>query len=424
MAKAHRERLDLLHPDVRARALRVFDRGQQRGLSISITSSLRTYPEQAELYAQGRTKPGNVVTNARPGYSYHNFGLAFDFAVMKNGLLVWDEKHPHWIEFVRLAKEEEFAWGGDWARFPDYPHLEPANAPSLATLRARYPQGWSGTESQTADKGGSASTTTWQAQDELPLRRGHKDGTKRLVTRLQRRLRIDADGYFGDGTEQAVKEWQAVHDRRGNTVRRGSGLEVDGIVGDATWSSLMADTDDHHWLSAQEIAEAVGAKTSDVSENWPRLNAALREGSMNDDLTRIAAIATVVTEVGTPFRPIKEYGTKEYFTRMYEGRRDLGNTEPGDGARYHGRGYIQITGRANYRTYGRKLGVPLEDKPDLALDPKVAASVLAEYFKARDIPASARQRDWRSVRKKVNGGLNGWSTFERAVQALTRATGS
>ncbi len=414
MVKENRDRLDLLQPEVREKARSAFDRGQRRGLDICIVSTLRTYPEQQELYAQGRTKPGNVVTNAKPGYSYHNFGLALDFAVIKNGRLVWDQEHPHWREFVRIAKEEGFAWGGDWASFKDYPHLEIANAPSLATLRMRFPHGW------TAETDPPAK---WQARDELPLRRGHKDGTKRLVSQLQRRLRIDVDGQFGHGTEQAVKQWQAVHDKRGKSVPRGTGLEVDGVVGEITWGALFAeDVTDKGWLAPQEIARAVGAKTPDVSANWPLVDKALGKAGMSDDATRIAAVATIVTEVGTRFEPIHEHGSPAYFTRMYEGRRDLGNTEPGDGARYHGRGYIQLTGRANYRRYGQVLGVPLESRPDLALDSDVAARVLAEYFKARDIGSSARRGDWRAVRKKVNGGFNGWSTFDRLVQALSRAT--
>ena len=131
------------------------------------------------------TAPGNVVTNAKPGYSHHNFGLAFDFAVLKEGRPLWDQNHPHWNEFVRIAKEEGFAWGGDWSSFKDYPHLELANAPSLASLRVRFPRGW------TAE---SDPPARWQACDDLPLRRGHKDGTKRLVSRVQQRLRADVDG--------------------------------------------------------------------------------------------------------------------------------------------------------------------------------------------------------------------------------------
>ena len=174
-------------------------------------------------------------------------------------------------------------------------------------------------------------------------------------------------------------------------------------------------------LTSEQIAAAVGASVEDVQANWPAVEKALDARGMTDAATKIAAIATIGTEVGTTFRPINEYGGAAYFTRMYEGDSDLGNTRKGDGARYHGRGYIQLTGRANYRTYGKQLGLPLEEKPDLALTPEVAASVLADYFKARRIDASAAKGDWESVRRKVNGGLNGWPTFRDLVRKLEQA---
>jgi predicted chitinase len=174
-------------------------------------------------------------------------------------------------------------------------------------------------------------------------------------------------------------------------------------------------------LSARAVAQSVGAASSEVSQNWPLIEQALREAGMTDEKTRVAAAATVVTEVGRSFRPINEYGSTGYFTQMYEGRSDLGNTEPGDGARYHGRGYIQLTGRANYRAVGQRLGLPLESDPDLALRPDVAARILADYFKQHGIGAAAQAGDWQSVRVRVNGGLNGWSTYQQAVSSLLSA---
>ena len=175
-------------------------------------------------------------------------------------------------------------------------------------------------------------------------------------------------------------------------------------------------------LSPPAIARAIGAPKSDIDSRWPRIEKALQTEGITDTPSQIAAAATVVTEVGKDLRPISEYGGRPYFTRMYEGRSDLGNTRPGDGARYHGRGYIQLTGRANYRAYGRKLGLPLEDRPGLAMRPDVGARILAEYFKEREITHDARRGRWRSVRFKVNGGYNGWPKFRRVVTSLRHAS--
>lgn len=140
---------------------------------------------------------------------------------------------------------------------------------------------------------------------------------------------------------------------------------------------------------------------------------------MADRPVQIAALATIGVETGS-FAPIPEWASGA----EYEGRVDLGNIYPGDGRRYKGRGYIQLTGRANYRTYGQALGIDLESNPDLALDPTIAAAVFALYFATHrypngyGIPEAARAGDWRSVRILVNGGFNGWSDFIQFVQVL------
>ncbi len=165
----------------------------------------------------------------------------------------------------------------------------------------------------------------------------------------------------------------------------------------------------------QVIADILKCPLKDAEAYLPGVLEALQKKNILDRLTLIGAIATIGVETGG-FRPINEYGGPKYFTKMYEHRRDLGNNQPGDGARYHGRGYIQITGRANYREYGKKLGVDLEGNPELALDPKVGAEVLACYFYDRKVYQAARDKDWRKVRKLVNGGYNGWTEFNNFVQ--------
>jgi peptidoglycan hydrolase-like protein with peptidoglycan-binding domain len=263
----------------------------------------------------------------------------------------------------------------------------------------------------------------WRVRGTLPLQVGHRDGHTALVADIQRRLGIEDDGYFGPITAYAVQQWQATHDRRGSRVSRGGGLAVTGVVDQPTWTSLNQSLRrSGSWLRPREIADAVGVSTEVVTDHWPVIERALRSVGLADQGSRIAAVATVAVETASEFRPIREYGSPAYFTQMYEGRADLGNFRPGDGARYHGRGYIQLTGRKNYRAYGRRLGVPLEDRPWLALRPKVAARVLAEYFKLRGISVNAQRGQWRVVRIKVNGGLNGWSAFSQRVRSLLRAS--
>ena len=176
-------------------------------------------------------------------------------------------------------------------------------------------------------------------------------------------------------------------------------------------------------LTAAEIAGLLGSPPANVQQNWPGVYAACAEMGLTDCPTVIAVVATIGTEVGS-FAPINELGGTAYFTKLYEGRKELGNTQPGDGVRYHGRGFIQLTGRANYAKYGRALGIPLEDDPDLALTAAVAADILALYFKDRGLPALARKGDWEGVRRGVNGHLNGWERFSGLVQALEKAAGA
>jgi predicted chitinase len=175
------------------------------------------------------------------------------------------------------------------------------------------------------------------------------------------------------------------------------------------------------WLSTSAIARAIHSSDGTVASEWPVLNRALQQQGVTDRASRVAVLATVATEVGSRLKPINEYGGPAYFTQMYQGRTDLGNTHPGDGAKYHGRGYIQLTGRANYRNYGRILHLPLEQRPNLALRPGVAARIVVEYFKLHGIDAAAKRGDWHEVRTLVNGGLNGWSRFRSTVTSLHEA---
>lgn len=157
-----------------------------------------------------------------------------------------------------------------------------------------------------------------------------------------------------------------------------------------------------------------------VTANWPLVEAALDSHGIYSPLTAVAAISTIAVETGT-FNPCKERGGPSYLADLYEGRGDLGNNQFGDGARYRGRGFVQITGRWAYTHFGSETGHDLVNNPDLALDPVVSADILALYFRERGIPSFANTQNWQMVRRRVNGGLAGWPRFIEAIGKLTLA---
>merc|ERR1719410_2499719 len=108
------------------------------------------------------------------------------------------------------------------------------------------------------------------------------------------------------------------------------------------------------------------------------------------------------------FNTMEEYASGE----AYEGRTDLGNIYPGDGVRYKGRGFIQITGRYNYRLYGGIIGINLENNPTRAEDPDTAAQVALAYWDRIVAPSVSNFADTYAVTRLINGGTNGLADRE------------
>ena len=116
-------------------------------LNVSVISGHRSYTEQAALYAQGRTAPGNIVTYAKAGSSNHNFATAIDFGIFANGKYL-DAKEPGLTERVYRAIWNNIEaeglrvdWGGDWKRLKDTPHFEYRTGLTLAEMRERKEAG-------------------------------------------------------------------------------------------------------------------------------------------------------------------------------------------------------------------------------------------------------------------------------------------
>jgi peptidoglycan L-alanyl-D-glutamate endopeptidase CwlK len=132
-------KLEDLQPHVEEAAKRWLAACDAAGLEVLVTHTLRTNAEQDELYAQGRTKPGRKVTNAKGGQSFHNYGLALDFVPKRGGDLVWGTSGKDmllWMECIELAEKEGFESGARWTGFRDIPHLQITGGKTIAELKA------------------------------------------------------------------------------------------------------------------------------------------------------------------------------------------------------------------------------------------------------------------------------------------------
>lgn len=138
-----------------------------------------------------------------------------------------------------------------------------------------------------------------------------------------------------------------------------------------------------------------------------------------DDRWLAYVLATAFHETDRKMQPIHEYGNASYFEKRYGPppvgqkpavARELGNSQPGDGARFHGRGYVQLTGRRNYADWGKRLGIDLDGNPDLAVKADVATRILMEgsilgTFTRKKLGDffSPTKDDWLGARKVING---------------------
>lgn len=143
------------------------------------------------------------------------------------------------------------------------------------------------------------------------------------------------------------------------------------------------------------------------------LGLVLRDDVITDLRQRAYVLATVKHECARTWRPIAERYNGDpfkYFTDKYDGREDLGNTEPGDGYRFRGRGFVQLTGRSNYQKLSAVVGIDLVEKPDLALNEDVSFLILTAGMKFGEFTGkrleqyvSADRADYRNARRVVNG---------------------
>ena len=124
MRPASEKRLGKLHPALAAAVRAAAADLAARGITIEVVQGLRTFEEQAALYAQGRTKPGPIVTQARAGESNHNYGLAADVCPFVDGQPDWNAPIRVWAAIGDAASRHGLEWGGQWKKFLDKPHVQ------------------------------------------------------------------------------------------------------------------------------------------------------------------------------------------------------------------------------------------------------------------------------------------------------------
>ena len=127
--------LDDLLPAVKARVERFIAAAKAEGIDLLVTSTYRDNESQNALYAQGRTAPGKIVTNAKAGESFHNFRCAVDVVPIVAGKPRWDVKDEVWQKIGKLGKAQGLEWAGDWKRFKEYPHFQYTGGLKLAQLQ-------------------------------------------------------------------------------------------------------------------------------------------------------------------------------------------------------------------------------------------------------------------------------------------------
>jgi putative chitinase len=166
------------------------------------------------------------------------------------------------------------------------------------------------------------------------------------------------------------------------------GVTADGVIGRGTLTTLFM---------------KMGAKQGLASELALAANVHFRTYGILDTGLRLAHFMGQCAHESGGFIYMEEIASGA----AYEGRADLGNTQPGDGRRYKGRGPIQLTGRANYRSFGCEVGIDFEAHPEIVAFPSIGLMAAVRYWNSRKLNAKADADDLLGITRAINGGTNG-----------------
>ena len=212
------------------------------------------------------------------------------------------------------------------------------------------------------------------------------------VKKIQIKLGLNPDGDFGRNTETAVKKWQ-----------KDNGLKDDGVVGDITWNKLFNNTTStkvsNEILKLEKLKGIIPDKViSQIPDTAVKFNITTN--------LRLAHFLSQCAHESGNFKWVVELASG----KAYEGRKDLGNTQPGDGVKFKGRGYIQLTGRANYDKFSKFVNEDCVSNPDLVSTkyPMLSAAYFFDKNKLWKIcDLGSTDEVVEKVSRRVNGGTNG-----------------
>jgi putative chitinase len=177
------------------------------------------------------------------------------------------------------------------------------------------------------------------------------------------------------------------------------GVAADGIFGRGTYTALF---------------RRLGAGPERAAELALGANVHIPNAEIDASALRFAHFFAQLGHESGGFRYMEEIASGS----AYEGRADLGNVNPGDGRRFKGRGPIQLTGRANYREYGRTLGIDLETHPEIAALPSLGMMTACAYWTKKGLNVLADRDDVEVITKRINGGLNGFADRKERLRVM------